>query len=160
MSQLACSSRKSLRLTRPYPMINRKRSMTTNMGSVRADHVTVAPSKTITLNRTRSDAPTARFSRTMRDLMAKMNTMTSIGVKALIRELCLVAALRVSKISGSSRKQGTSSGVRLRRTRPRRITSEKYLTNSMNFSTSRDKQLSLASREMIQEAPITKLKSK
>ena len=114
--------------------------------------------------RTRNAGRTAPSSLTMKRKPIK-STMIFIVVEAVISALCLAATTgnllkkRLS-IGGKHSALKTNSGVNLpvglnkSKRKTRSNLKNKFLTNSMNFSTSKDKQLKKGSVEMIQEALI------
>lgn len=125
------------------------------MASVQANHAKGALSKTITRTR---NADLIALSFQMTSKRVTMNTMIFIGVKTLIKEPS--QGKRIA--NGNNRDQMINFGIRLR-TKLMVIKSssvKKSLMSLMNFSTSRGKLRSLGSREMTQEALITKLRSK
>ena len=109
--------------------------------------------------------PTVLSSRTMKKMMLKKNTMTSIGEgsQKSVRCLARVALDRANKkntlTGGNSKGSLMSSGAKHQANRKmvkvgvKNNLSSKSLTSSMNFSISRDKRLSQVCQETTRKVP-------
>ncbi len=145
----------------------KSRFMTTSRDLV-LEHAQLEPEGLVRLQttiRTRNAGRTAPSSLTTRRKLIK-STMIFIAVKVLvINAQCLAETIgnllkkRLS-IDGKRSVHRTNSGVNPQvevnksQRKTRSNSKDKFLTNSMNFSTSKDKQLKKGSVEMIQEALI------